>query len=47
MAIFYFLVSIQCNIVTAQSNSQQADDIPNYDALGKHMIYYPDALMIS
>lgn len=47
MAIFYFLVSIQCNIVTAQSNSQQADDIPNYDAHGKHINYYPDALMIS
>ena len=37
----------QWQIVHANDAPHQADGIPNYDAHGKHVNYYPDALMIS
>ena len=42
--IFCFLFSNNWLIVNA---NDAPDDIPNYDAHGKHVNYYPHALMIS
>lgn len=45
--IFCLLFSDHWQIVNANDATHQAADIPNYDVHGKHVNYYPDALMIS
>lgn len=47
MALIFLFSILITSHVTAQSESNQAEDIHDYDVNGRRVTYYPDTLMIS